>query len=262
MHKAVGLLWIAGFFGLLAVADAQTPSPPAATTQFDGTYAFVSQTKVNETYAMRDTNHILPCPDIPRVTRLTVLQGQAQYSATSRYQQLNEGIVGTQGELSMRVLPTAGARGAGGDTGFEIMTWGRIDGNGTVHARRMGSCSYDLVWQKIKVQSTSFPIPSTQFDGTYTFVSSTKANEIYMNGATGRRDQCPERGEGTLTIINGQAHLKDFEGAVGSHGELAMLRVRPDAGMVNGTIEKDGTVKARRTIGDCGYDTIWRKESE
>jgi hypothetical protein len=49
MQKRIGWFWIIGFFGLLAAADAQTPSPPAVTTQFDGTYAFVSATKLNET---------------------------------------------------------------------------------------------------------------------------------------------------------------------------------------------------------------------
>jgi hypothetical protein len=43
-----------GIFRLVVAADAQTPSPPAANTQFDGTYAFVSSTRVNETYMLQD----------------------------------------------------------------------------------------------------------------------------------------------------------------------------------------------------------------
>jgi hypothetical protein len=49
MQKHVGLICLGGFFRLVAAADAQTASPPAASTQFDGTYAFVSSTKMNET---------------------------------------------------------------------------------------------------------------------------------------------------------------------------------------------------------------------
>jgi hypothetical protein len=45
MRRNLGWLWIVGFFGLLASANAQTASPPTTTTQFDGTYAFVSATK-------------------------------------------------------------------------------------------------------------------------------------------------------------------------------------------------------------------------
>jgi len=56
MQKHVGWLWIIGFFGLTAAATARAPSPPAATTQFDGTYAFVSATRVNETYSVPGSN--------------------------------------------------------------------------------------------------------------------------------------------------------------------------------------------------------------
>ena len=109
----------------------------------------------------------------------------------------------------------------------------------------------------------SFPIPSTQFDGTYAFVSSTKVNEAHVNRATRQIDQCPERRAGTLTIINGQAHLPNFEGTVGYHGELAMIRVsRVEEGTVGGAIDRDGTLKARRTVGDCSYDTVWQKDSK
>jgi hypothetical protein len=120
-----------------------------------------------------------------------------------------------------------------------------------------------LIWQK--VQSVSFPIPSTRFDGTYAVVSSTKVNETHVNRATGQTDQCPERPErrgGTLKIFNGQAHLPNFEGTVGSHGELAMIRVSRVEGTVSGAIDRDGTVKARRTVGDCSYDTVWQKDSK
>jgi hypothetical protein len=48
MRRASTWLWAVGFFGLLAAANAQTPSLPAATTHFDGTYALVSSTKMTE----------------------------------------------------------------------------------------------------------------------------------------------------------------------------------------------------------------------
>jgi hypothetical protein len=83
-----------------------------------------------------------------------------------------------------------------------------------------------------------------------------------MNRMTGQTDQCPERHSGTLTIINGQANLPNFQGTVGSHGELAMIRMSRVEGTVAGAIDGNGTVKARRTIGDCSYDTIWQKDSK
>jgi hypothetical protein len=73
MYKAVGLMWIAGFFGLLAAADAQTPSPSAATTQFDGTYAFVSATTLNETFMAGGTRPG-QCPE-RKAASLTIVRG-------------------------------------------------------------------------------------------------------------------------------------------------------------------------------------------
>jgi hypothetical protein len=142
MQKHVGWLWIAGFFGLLAAADAQTPSSPAA-TQFDGTYAFVSSAKVNETYTATGTNRIGQCGDLPPRGPLTIENGHARYN-------LQEGTIGPQGELAMRLAPSPATRHAGASPGIESITSGRIDGNGTVRARRMGYyCSHDLIWQKV-----------------------------------------------------------------------------------------------------------------
>jgi hypothetical protein len=68
------------FSVLLAAADAQTPSPPAV-TQFDGTYAFVSSTRVNETYAVPGSNRIGQWGRSARAERirppLTIANGQA-----------------------------------------------------------------------------------------------------------------------------------------------------------------------------------------
>jgi hypothetical protein len=54
MRRRIGLLWILGFFGLLGAADAQTPSPSTTGEPFDGTYRFVSSSKVNATYVTRN----------------------------------------------------------------------------------------------------------------------------------------------------------------------------------------------------------------
>ncbi len=146
MYKAVGLLWIAGFFGSVAAADAQTPSPPAATTQFDGTYAFVSATKVNETYTTRPGNRIGQCPD-RKMPSLIIVNGQAR-----RYSKGDlvtfQGTVGPQGELLMRSAPTPTKFGS--TPGIEVIVSGRIGIDGTVRARQTSyRCNYDLTWQKL-----------------------------------------------------------------------------------------------------------------
>jgi hypothetical protein len=76
MQKHIGWLWVAGCFGFLAAAHAQTPSSPAATTQFDGTYAFVSSTKVNETYTT-PSGRMGRCRDW-RAGSLTIINRQAR----------------------------------------------------------------------------------------------------------------------------------------------------------------------------------------
>jgi hypothetical protein len=50
MRKRIGLLWIVGFFGLLAAAVAQTPSPSTAGGPFDGTYRFAATPIQSLTY--------------------------------------------------------------------------------------------------------------------------------------------------------------------------------------------------------------------
>jgi hypothetical protein len=144
MHKSVGLLWITGFFGLLVAADAQTASPPAATAQFDGTYAFVSATKLNETFT---TTRMRPCGDVRKMGPLTIANGQAQYSGFGPVTKAGfEGTVAAQGELAMRLASTPASKSS---LGVEMITRGTIDGNGTVRVRQIGrACSYDLFWQK------------------------------------------------------------------------------------------------------------------
>jgi hypothetical protein len=145
MQKHVGWLWIAGLVGFVVAADAQTASPPASATQFDGTYAFVSSTNVN---GGKWPGH---CPE-RKAESLTIAQGQAQYSSrrvdgTARLRL--EGAVGSQGELAMRRESEPEGRHGGINPGLEFFAYGRIDGNGTARVRQIGySCNFEFSWQK------------------------------------------------------------------------------------------------------------------
>jgi hypothetical protein len=142
MRRQIALLEIVGFFGLVGAAVAQTlSSAPGAS--LDGTYRFVSSTRVNHTYVTRG-GHMGQCPS-RRAGPLTIFGGQAHYTtATGRKLR---GRVGPQGELAMRMVapPSSG----GGIRPFEISVSGNVDGAGTARARqKSNSCSYDFVWQK------------------------------------------------------------------------------------------------------------------
>jgi hypothetical protein len=131
-----------GFFGLVATADAQTPSSSTAGAPFDGTYQLVSSAKVNKTYTTRK-GQMGQCAN--RIAGpLTIVQGQARYTSATGYQV--EGTVGSQGELATRssAPPTLG-----GSQPIETSVYGRIDGTGTVRVRqRSNLCSYDFFWRK------------------------------------------------------------------------------------------------------------------
>jgi hypothetical protein len=146
MQKHIGRWWIVGFFGLLAAANAQTASPPAAGMQFDGTYRFVSATTLNETYMTTWRTRMGRCGDIQRMGPLTIANGQARYAGFGRVTKEGfEGTVGPQGELTLKLAAPASKS----SLGVEIITRGTVDGNGTIRARQMSrGCSYDLVWQK------------------------------------------------------------------------------------------------------------------
>jgi hypothetical protein len=170
MQRHTGWLWIVGFFTLAGTASAQPPSPPTTVTQFDGIYAPVSATKVNETFTHIGTNRIDRCGDYPTLQPLIILNGEARYPGKRL-----EGMVGSQGQLAMRFVSEPAVGGV--TPGVERVISGRIDGDGTVRARQIGYyCSYDLIWQKI--QTLSVPIASAQFDGTYALVSATKLNGL------------------------------------------------------------------------------------
>ena len=139
MQKNLSWLWVAGFFGLLAAANAQTPPPAAAGTQFDGTYRLVSSALVNTTYTTRK-GQTGPCPN-RRAGPLHIVNGQARYTTATGYRV--RGTVGPQGELAMRALAPANM---GGSQPIDLSVSGNIDPSGTAHVRQLGNaCSYDFV---------------------------------------------------------------------------------------------------------------------
>src|SRR5258707_15404324 len=132
MRRQIGLLWIVGFFGLAAAADAQRPSA-TATAPFDGKYRFVSSARVNQTYISRK-GVMAQCPSrIPG--SLTIAQGRARYTSGSGYRL--RGTVGPQGELAMR------ASGPSGSQPIEIRVNARIDDTVSVRARQATHSSSD-----------------------------------------------------------------------------------------------------------------------
>jgi hypothetical protein len=142
MEKGPRWLWIAGFFAWFAAANAQTPSASPPVTKFDGAYAFVSVTKVNETYTDR-AGRLKQCGNLSPRTSLTVENGHARFN-------LQEGTVASQGEFRTRNTSPGPVGHGGYIPGWEIIAVGRIDENGTVRARWANyDCSYDLVWQKV-----------------------------------------------------------------------------------------------------------------
>ena len=144
MPKGTGWLSLVGFFGLAVAADAQTPSAQTAGSQFDGTYPFVSSTKLTEMFTQSQTGRMRPCPDWT-AGPLTIVRGQARVSSasSSAVHADFEGMVGTQGEVAMQsVNPAYNAP-------VERLLNGKIDGTGTVRVRLTGQyCTYDFVWRK------------------------------------------------------------------------------------------------------------------
>lgn len=156
MRSGISALCSVGLTGC-AAAEAPAPMPatvpmpaaveaPAAATpgpRFDGTYVFVSLTKVHATYAQKGTNWIRPCPDT-KPESLIIVNDQARYSDSHGRE--FEGTVGSQGELGMRWSAPNKY-----DVPSGVTTNGRIGGDGAVTARLMTfNCSYDLIWQKSK----------------------------------------------------------------------------------------------------------------
>ena len=144
MRTPIGLIGAVGVFGVLAGAHAQTPSPVASGTTFDGTYRFVSSAKVNQTYTTRN-GRMGFCSD-RRPGPLHIANGRARYTNATGYRLT--GMVGPQGELALRVIAPPNSSNAGSRF-IDMTANGAIDGSGTVRARQIGgSCSYDFVWRK------------------------------------------------------------------------------------------------------------------
>lgn len=140
MQKSFGWAWI-GFFGSIAVANAQTPPPAAVGPSYDGTYRLVSSANVNATYTSRK-GQTASCPS-RRAGPLHIVNGRARYTTATGYKL--RGTVGPQGELAMR----AEAPGSWGTQPIDLSVSGSIEGNGTARVRQLShSCSYDFVWQK------------------------------------------------------------------------------------------------------------------
>ena|SRR5215472_5316098 len=139
-----------GIFRIRCRRECADLSPPTTVTQFDGTYAFVSATNVNETFMAGGTRPG-QCPE-RKAESLTIVEGQARYSSrrvngTARL--ILEGTVGPQGELAMRREPEPTGRGGGIDPGLEFYAYGRIASTGTARVRQTGSrCSFEFTWQR------------------------------------------------------------------------------------------------------------------
>jgi hypothetical protein len=113
------------------------------------------------------------------------------------------------------------------------------------------------------------PPPSTAraaFDGTYTLVSVTKLNDTWTGG-DGHVRPCPDYKRGPLTIVSGQVRDSYFTGAVGPQGKLTMRHEEPGRFgyfvhiTVTGSIDTNGTIRARRMGYTCSYDVILQKKT-
>ena len=92
-----------------------------------------------------------------------------------------------------------------------------------------------------------------------------------------RMGQCGDiRRMGPLTIANGQARYSGFgpvtkagfDGTVGPQGELAMRLTAPASRsslgvelITHGTVDGNGTIRARQIGRSCSYDLVWQKET-
>ena len=141
MRKQIGWLWIVGFGGVFAAANAQPPPPAAAGSSYDGTYRLVSSANVNATYTSRK-GQTAPCP-ARRAGPLHIVNGQVRYTTATGLRV--RGTIGQQGELAMR----AEAPSKWGNQPVDLSVSGSVDSSGTVRVRQLShSCSYDFVWQK------------------------------------------------------------------------------------------------------------------
>jgi hypothetical protein len=139
MQTQTGLIAAVSFLGLLGAANAQTGTPANAGTAPNGTYHVVSSQKVNAMYTSYN-GQTAQCPN-RKPGPLHIAAGHVHYTTATGVRLA--GMVGPQGELTMRSEMVGGSRPA------RLQASGAVDANGTAHVRQLGSsCSYDFVWQK------------------------------------------------------------------------------------------------------------------
>jgi len=115
-----------------------------------------------------------------------------------------------------------------------------------------------------QIQPPSTPV--TAFDDTYAFVSATKLIDTWTDG-TGHVRTCPDYKRGPLTIVSGRVRDSYFSGAVGQQGELTMRHEEPGRFgsfikiTVTGSIDTNGTIRARRVSYGCSYEVILQKQT-
>ena len=129
MRAKIGVMTVAGFFGLFMPAEAQT--------RFDGTYQLSYSSKVNDTFVSRngDMGFCLERRPGP----LTVANGMVRYT-TETGRNLS-GMVRPNGDFEFSFVAPDGSG--------SLRVGGIVDSNGTVRVRQLGnSCSYDFAWQK------------------------------------------------------------------------------------------------------------------
>jgi len=133
-------LLIPGLIGLAFVVTAGAAPPPntPTTAKFDGTYAFVSSTSLNET----SKHGRGQCVSSGTISPLTIANGQVRYSASDGVTLTDfEGFVNVQGQFT--------TRGTNPVSGTAISGYGKINGDGTIYLRWIGwFCDFDLVWKR------------------------------------------------------------------------------------------------------------------
>jgi hypothetical protein len=136
MRNNTGLSLIVVLLASFSAANAQTVSPAGTVTKFDGTYDFVSATKLNESFR-NYVGRLERCADY-KGTPLTIVNGQVRFFTWT-------GTVGPQGELTMHVTLAPFK----GPVIQDRTITGEIDNTGTIHARcSTRYCQYDVIWRK------------------------------------------------------------------------------------------------------------------
>jgi hypothetical protein len=140
MRGAIGLLGIAGFVGVVAVAYAQAQGP----SPFDGTYRAVATANVNATYTDRN-GRTGPCPN-RRPGPLHIQNGRVRYTTATGYK--IRGTVDPQGMLQLNLVAPPNSSNAGSSP-LNLSVSGSIDSTGAARVRQTSnSCSYDFTWQR------------------------------------------------------------------------------------------------------------------